>query len=275
MEARFVILHPDDAGEILSATALIRCLKTQVEEAYVYSIVKESHRWLLEQNPNLDEIFVYQDNPKELIHQIRDLLPDYLIDLDGTRAVRRFKHRVKVLDFTINRKNIGDEWMLRAFRTCDLFDIQDDEKGMECVKTTVYQDLLPHAFLDGYIVLSLNYSKPERPVTDDQIIQLAAMTEKPIVVTGDASDRALADRIGKSTGCAVFPTCGDLSLPEMASIFGHAKGAILFDPFWVKLAEAQGVRRIVLNKIMEIAELTDTAMLARSLFQSDHEWITH
>lgn len=129
MEARFIILHPDDPGEILLATALIRCLKTQVEEALVYSVVKECHHWLLDSNPYLDDIFVYQENPMELLDQLKDFLPDYLIDLNGGREVRRFKNRLKVLDFSINRKNIGDQWSKRAFETCTLFDVQDDGKG--------------------------------------------------------------------------------------------------------------------------------------------------
>ncbi len=274
MEVRFIILHPDDPGEILLATALIRCLKTQVEEAWVYSVVKESHRWLLESNPYLDEIFVYKQHPREFLDQLKDFLPDYLIDLDGGRDVRRFKNRLKVLDFSMNRKNLGDQWSKRAFETCTLFDVQDDGQGPQFETTPVYKELLPGNFLEGYFVLSLEYKGNKRPISDDQIIQLVVMTEKPIVVTGSLSNRNLADRIGQSTGCAVFPTCGDLTMPEIASILSHAKGAIVFDSIWSQVTSALGINKVVILENLDITNLKEIALWARSLFHPGHERIT-
>ncbi|MFA6126469.1 MAG: hypothetical protein WC699_04110 [Bacteroidales bacterium] len=274
MEARFVILHPDDTGEILQSTTLIRCLKSQVDGALVYSVVKESNRWLLEDNPFLEEIFCYREDPKELLDQLKDFLPDYLIDLDGSRRVRRFKNRLKVLDFTIDRRNISDRWTERAFSACRLFDVEDDGKGMQLETSSVYKDLLPGNFLDGYLVLSLDTSILQRQMTDEQIIEIAVMIEKPMVVTGSAKDRNLADRIGQSTGCAVFPTCGDLTMPEIASVVGHSSCAIVFDPFWSLVARAVGIKNLEVNRITDPAGLKEIVLWARSNYKADHDRIT-
>ena len=271
MEARFIILHPDDPGEILQSTVLIRCLETQVEGALVYSVVKEAHRWLLESNPHLDEIFAYQDNPKELLDQLKDFLPDYLIDLDGSRGVRPFKNRLKVLDFTINRKNPGDQWLQRAFETCKLFDVQDDGKCPQLEATSLYQQILPGNFLDGYLVLSLDSSLQARTLSDDQIIQMVVMIEKPVVITGNVNDRKLADQIGQSTGCAVFPTCGDLTNTEIASVISHSKGAVVFDPVWSQAASALRINNLLINENKDISGLKNIALWARSLFQPGHD----
>jgi len=271
VEARFIILHPDDSGEILAATALIRCLKTQVDGALVYSVVKKEHLWLLDTNPFLEEVFVFQENPKELIDPLRDFLPDYLIDLDGERKVRRFKNRLKVMDFTINRRNIGDRWLDRAFETCKLFDVHDDGFGQHFELSNSYQEILPGDFLDGYLVLSLDSPKNGRALTDEQIIELVVMIEKPIVIIGTAGDRKLADRIGQSTGCAVFPTCGDFSMSETASVLGHGLGLISFGSVWDQLATALGMRTTVIGEITDSGKLTDTALWARSLFPNNHD----
>jgi len=274
LEARFILLHPDDPGEILLATALIRCLKTQVEEALVYSVVKETHRWLLEFNPYLDEIFAYQENPKELLDELRDFLPDYLIDLDGSRSVRRFKNRLKVLDFTINRKHIDDRWSERAFQTCTLFDVQDDCNGPQLEAGPFKNELLPSAFLEGYLVLSLDSLLDSLPITNDQIIQIVAMIEKPMVICGNLNHRNLADRIGQSTGCAVFPACGDLTNTEILSIISRAKGAMVFDSIWNGAAAALGINRVVIGGNPDSNALKDIALRARSFFQSPDERIT-
>jgi len=271
LEARFIILHPDNPEEILYATALIRCLKTQVEEAQVFSVVKETHRWLLEFNPYLDEIFPYQENPRELLDQLKDFLPDYLIDLDGGREVRRFKNRLKVLDFTINRKNIGDQWTQRAFETCTLFDVQDDGKRQQMETSLQYKELLPGDFLQGYLVLALDSSGKGSCITDEQIIQLVVMIEKPLVITGNRNNRGLADRIGQATGCAVFPTCGDLTHQDIASVLCHARGALVLDPSWSQVSTAVGIRSLVIPENPDKNKLTDIALWARSLFQPGHE----
>lgn len=271
MEARFIVLHPDDPGEILLSSVLIRCLKAQVEGAQVYSLVKGSHAWLLESNPFLDDIFRYQDHPREQLDQLRDFLPDYLIDLDGRREVRRFKNRLKVLDFTINKRNLHDQWTERSLETCRLFDVHDDGKGLQFFPAALDQELLPSEFMDGYIVLSLESDMKVRPLTDSDIISMAVMTEKPIVITGSAADRALADRISQSTGCAVFPTCGDLSNSENGSVLSRAKGAIIFHPFWIRVASALGIERQFIDENRNPTEMKDIALWGRSLFNKGHD----
>jgi ADP-heptose:LPS heptosyltransferase len=87
-----------------------------------------------------------------------------------------------------------------------------------------------------------------------------------MVITGNRKDRDLADRISQSTGCSVFPACGDLSMPEIASILSHAKGAVTFDSVWSQLAPAAGIECFVIRENMDINGLKDTALWARSLF---------
>ncbi len=267
MEARFVILHPDDPAEILLATPLIRCIRTQVEGALVYSAVKKEHLWLLSSNPFLEELFVYQEKPDELLEDLRNFLPDYLIDLDGSRITRRLKGQLKVLDFTINRLNFWEPWSQRAFKTGKLFDVTDDGKGSQLIAAPLDTELLPSDFLDGYLILSLdNAGKSKRLLTDEQIIELAVLTEKPIVVTGNSGDRDLANRIGQASGCAVFPTCGDLTYSQIGSLLSHARGSIVFNAFWDQVAAALGKETFFITENSTLSDRKDIALWARSLF---------
>jgi ADP-heptose:LPS heptosyltransferase len=142
---------------------------------------------------------------------------------------------------------------------------------MQVVASNAYQDLLPGNFLAGYLVLSLESETQPRLLTDEQIIEMAVMIEKPIVITGLTGDRNLADRIGQSTGCAVLPTCGDLSLPEKVSVTGHAAGVIAFDPFWSKIAAATGKSGMALLNREDIPNLKDIALWARSLVSTKND----
>ena len=272
MEARFVFIHPDDPGEILLATSLIRCVKRQVEGAQVYSLVREDHSWLLESNPFLDEIFPFREQPGELSELIRDFLPDYLIDLDGSRRVKRFKSEVKVLDFTLKRRWTTRPWRENAFATCRLFDVTDDGVGPDLIVPPLDPRILPSEFLDGYIALSLESAgKPGLPVTESQVVELAVMIEKPIVVTGSQTERGLANRIGQLAGCAVFPVCGDLSPSQTASVVAGAEGVVLFDSFWDQVAAALGKKKIFIGSKGTPPNLVETALWARSLIKTSHD----
>lgn len=269
MEACFIIIFPDNPTEILSSAALVRCLKNQVEEASVYALVQERHHWLLSLNPHIVDILVYQEKPEEQLDKVRELMPDYIIDLDGTRKMRRLKSRLKILDFPVSLRERHGSFPVRAFETCRLFDVQDDGQGPEFMVSPLDPQLLPSEYLEGYFFLSLESSrKGGRPMSDDQIIDFAVMTERPIVVTGEVVDRHLANRIGQSTGCAVFPTCGDLSRMQIASLLDSAQGALVFDPLWDQLAYVLDTERRFISGDNRPYDMKEYALWARSLFNT-------
>jgi ADP-heptose:LPS heptosyltransferase len=131
--------------------------------------------------------------------------------------------------------------------------------------------VLPGGFWKGYIVLSLDSTKFARPLTDDQIVQMAVMTEKPIVITGQVGDRRLADQIGQASGCAVFPTCGDLTLAELASVWSNAKGVIVFDPIQAQVVDALGIKCYTVPEKTTVHDPQDIALWARSQFTEGNE----
>jgi hypothetical protein len=263
LEACFIVLLPDDPAEILSSAILVRCLKAQVEGAVVYAVVRDDLRWLIDRHPSLDGLFTWREKPLELLEQLKDFLPDYVIDLDGTRQVRRLKNRLKVLDFHIRRKRAGNEWPADAFATCRLFDVTDDGKGYAMVPEHYNAGLLPSEFLKGYVVLSLNSPAKVRALDDEWLTSMAVMTEKPMVITGNPEDRNLANRISQASGCAVFPACGDFTQAQTASLMSRAQGVIAFDPLWIVAAGSLGVP--VINPATGSPE--SVALWARSQFK--------
>ncbi len=242
MEARFIVLLPDNPGMILLATPLIRGLKKQVEESYVYAMVQSDCTWLIQGNPYVDEILTWQNKPDEQIPNVRDLLPDYLINLDEQRSYRRLQRKTKVLEFTVPKsgKHQSGAYSERIFKTVNLFDVEDDKLGIDFQYPTFDPEWLPEKFLGGYVILSLETPVYVKKLTDDRLVELAALIEKPLVVTGPAAERELAEGIGKRTGCIVFPACGDFPDPETASLISASKAVIAYDSKWTGIARAMG-----------------------------------
>ncbi len=250
--------------ELLASGNLIRCLGAQVEGAVVYAVVRDDNAWLTNRHPSLDGVFTYREKPEELLDTLRDFLPDYVIDLDGTRKMRRLKSRLKVLDFTIRRKRSGNDFPVDSFETCRLFDVEDDGEEYRFVPEPPDMGLLPSDFLQGFLVLALDNGSRPRPLGDDLLIELAVMTERPMVVTGNASDRALANRISQASGCAVFPACGDFTRSQTAALISLSKGVIAFDPLWTLVAGSLGIPVMYPGS----GNPENIALWARSLFAS-------
>jgi len=242
MEARFAILLPDNPGKILEATALIRCLKQQVEGSFLYALVSTSTGWMIRNNPWIDEIFTWQARPDEQINLIRDLWPDYLIDLDDSRGYRRFKRKTRVLAFTIGHrpKERLIPYRERIFDTVRLFDVHDDGEGHGFQYPDFNPDWLPAGFLTGYAVLALEGWSACRTMPEDRLVDLVALIEKPLVATGNRAERPLAERLGQRVGCSVYPACGDFPEPETTALISAARAVITMDPGWAGLAAGMG-----------------------------------
>ncbi|MFH0761538.1 MAG: hypothetical protein V2A67_08550 [Bacteroidota bacterium] len=242
MEARFIVLLPDNPGKILSATPLIRGLKKQVEESYIYVMVRSSFAWLIRGNPYVDEILTWQGKPDEQIANVRDLLPDYFLNLDELKTYRRLQQKTRVLEFKVPkaRKTETAIYADRIFKTVYLFDVEDDKQGVDFIYPPFNPDWLPEKFLGGYVVLSLEAPFSGQRLTDDRLVELVSLIEKPLVVTGPAGERELAERIGQRTGCTVFPACGDFPDPETASLISASKAVIAYDSQWPGIVRSMG-----------------------------------
>jgi ADP-heptose:LPS heptosyltransferase len=271
LEACFVVLLPDDPAEILSSAILIRCLKAQVEDAIVHAVIRDDLQWLIFWHPELDGLITWREKPLELLEPLRDFLPDYIIDLDGTKRTHRLKARLKVLDFHIRRKRSGNDWPADAFETCRLFDVEDDGNGYRFVPEPFEGSLLPEDYMQGYLVLSLDSPETVRPIPDDRLIEMAVMTEKPMVITGKAADRNLANRIAQASGCAAFPACGDFTPGQTAAIISRSVGVIALDHLWTTVAGSLGLP--VMNPAA--GDPSSVAIWARTLFPSGHGRKTH
>lgn len=264
LEVGFTILHAPDPGEILRATPLIRSLKKQVEKSWVSCLVPAHLSFLLEDNPHIDQLISYHTKPKEALGQLRELMPDYLIDLVGGWKTRSFKNRLRVMDFTVKRKS-PVPFDQQLFQLVHLFDANDDGKGIDKGFEPFDREKLPENFKDGYLAICLDNSGfPSEPITT-RMVDLINMSGSYVCLTGSAELRPVSDEIGQQVGCHVFSTCGDFSQKEMMAMMHEAYGIVSFDPQWVKVAEAWGKRNTSLLLTKNDVDALDVGSLSATI----------
>ena len=243
----FLLLHPTDAADLLRSTAVIRWLEKQVEGSEVLSVAPSSLSWILEARKP-DRLLTYDRNPLDVRSAIRELLPDYLIDLEGGRHYKRLKSKLKILDFPPGKLS--------------LFDVADDQAGPLFSAPDRDPAWLPESFREGYLLLALDSSAGQRELTEDQLVTLATGIEYPLVLTGNPAERPLADEIARRAGCTVYPACGDFTRLQFASMIKGSVGVLTFDPVWKLIAEVFSKPVIFLSDCKSTPFKGDAASIA-------------
>ena len=103
---KYLIIRFSSIGDIVLTTPVIRCLKNQVEGAVVHYLTKEQYRGILEPNPYIDKLWLYNSNMKELLPQLEQEEFDYIIDLHHNIRTLRIKNKLRKISFSFNKLNL-------------------------------------------------------------------------------------------------------------------------------------------------------------------------
>jgi len=243
---KFLILRFSSIGDIVLTTPVIRGLKLQVEDAQIHYLTKKQYAGIVENNPYVDEVHVFDNNFKELVQELKHEHFDYIIDLHHNLRTARFKSALKVVDFTFNKLNI-EKWLLvnlginklpnihivdRYLKTLSVFDVSNDLKGLEYyIPTADVVDLntLPELFRNGYIAFAIGAQHSTKRLPESKITSLCKKLDFPIVLLGGKEDFATAEAIEKEVGAKVFNACGKFNLNQSASLVKQAIWIISHD----------------------------------------------
>ena len=104
---RFLVLFPSDPLEASFAFQLVDRLQRSYADVWTGLLVPEQNEWITHGPVTADEILLFRKTPGECRNQIRDLLPDYLIDLSGEPRFWLFKKRTQLVHFSLKAKFVN------------------------------------------------------------------------------------------------------------------------------------------------------------------------
>lgn len=258
---KFLFLRFSSIGDIVLTTPVVRRLKEQVPNAEISYLTKPAFAQMLENNPYVNEVLCLEGSIKDVAKKLKYAHFDYIIDLHNNVRTWKLKNRLKTLSFAFRKLNY-EKWVLVNFKinklpnmhivdrymeTVRLFDVQDDNKGLDFFipeETPKATSLLPDKFHKGYIGLVLGANHATKQLSEDKLIALCQIIEKPIVLLGgkDVQDRGKA--LAKSFPENVHNTCGELSLAESAQLVKEARVIITPDTGLMHIAAALGKKII-------------------------------
>lgn len=255
MKTKFLIIRFSSIGDIVLTSPVVRCLKTQYPGAEVHFLTKKRNADLLQANPYIDKIQLYDGSISNLISDLKAEKYDYIIDLHNNLRSLAVKFSLNAQSYSFNKLNfrkllftrfgintMPDRHIVdRAMETLRSFNIENDGKGLDYFipdGDEFLQEELPENFRSGYIALVLagTYTTKKMPVAKYR--NLISGSNVPFVLLGGKSERILASEILDWNTGNVVDFTGQLRINQSASLVKKARLVISNDTGLMHIAAA-------------------------------------
>jgi ADP-heptose:LPS heptosyltransferase len=254
-KTKVLIIRFSSIGDILLTTPVVRCLKEQLEgEVEVHYLVKKEYQGLLELNPHIDVIHVYDKNLKALSAGLEKEGFHYIIDLHKNMRSKMVKRHLTGMHFSFRKLNI-EKWILvnvgidrlpdlhivdRYFEAVKALGVKNDGKGLEYFipesEEVNTMKLLGHE-QGRYVVFAIGAAHEGKRLPLHKMTELCHLINRPVVLIGGKED-ALDGHAIASVNKNVTNLCGKTNIHGSASIIKQASLVICHDSGMMHVAAA-------------------------------------
>jgi len=253
---KFLVIRFSSIGDIVLTSPIVRGLHQQVEDAEVHYLTKPDHASLLEANPYIKKVHILDEIPSRTIGLLKEEGFDYVIDLQNNIRSLNIKRALKRMYFTVHKLNLK-KWLLVRFKinrlpglhivdrymqTVRLFDVEDDEKGLDYFIPAgehVTTGDLPEPFRVGYIALVIGAQHTTKKLPPEKLEALADALQHPVILVGGPGDRESGERLAASLPKKeILNGCGKWSVHQSASVIQQARVVITHDTGMMHIAAA-------------------------------------
>jgi len=255
LKTKFLIIRFSSIGDIVLTSPVVRCLKTKFPEAEVHFLTKKRNADLLQANPYIDQIQLYDISLSDTIQRLKTENYDYIIDLHNNLRSLRVKLGLKARSYSFNKLNFQKLLLTRLklntmpdrhivdrnLETIRPFNIVNDGKGLEHFipeEDEFPLSELPESFRSGYVALVLagTYTTKRMPV--EKYRRLISESNIPFVLLGGKGERTMASSILEWNIGNVMDFTGKLRINQSASLVKNAKLVISNDTGLMHIAAA-------------------------------------
>jgi heptosyltransferase II len=276
---RILIVNVNWLGDVLFSTPLIRAVRQRFPDAHIGCMVVPRCKDILESNPRLNEIIIYDEDGRHkgllgklsLISSLRSKKFDtaILLHRSFTRACmvflagisRRIGYHMPKRSFLLTENvNLPDRETHRVDFFLNLgksLEISSADKNYEFFISDEHRQNIKRVFgkegigdKDTVIVINAGGNWEPKRWPKENFAKLADELAKGfgarIVITGAKKDLGLAEYIASLMRKRPYISCGRTSLKELAAIFERADLVISNDSGPMHIAVSMGAKTIAL-----------------------------
>ena len=246
---KILVVRFSSIGDIVLTSPVIRCIKQQITDVEVHFLTKTPFKTLLEHNPHIDRVITIDKEVTEVSSLLKEEAYDHLVDLHKNLRTNRLKAALKVPSTTFRKLN-PEKWLMtnlkinrlpdahivdRYFEAVQKLNVQNDQEGLDFFSEGGSQN---HAPFKNYIAIAIGGAHNTKRYPVDQMKEVVARLDQPIVLLGGKEDAGDGDAIAMVDGSRVFNACGKTSIQESALILKDANLVITNDTGMMHIAAA-------------------------------------
>lgn len=243
---KFLVIRFSSIGDIVLASPVLRCLKTQVSTAEVHFLTKRSFKAVTEANPYIDRFFYLDDDIDDVIEELKKEDYDYIIDLHKNFRSAKVRRKLGKSSFIIDKLSLekflltkfhinrmpGRHITLRSLDTLSAFGVKDDGRGLDYFipeSEMISEKDIPASHHAGYIAMVIGASYPTKKLPVYKLKELCEKIDHPIILVGGKEDREEGEQVAAVDSGKIYNACGKFSLNESADIVRRSKLVISHD----------------------------------------------
>lgn len=252
---RFLIIRLSSIGDIVLTTPVIRCLKQQVPNAEVHVLTRSAFRPVLQHNPYIDRLHLWDKSYLLLMDQLRQIEFDQIIDLHHNAKTLRIKHDLGVPASCFHKLNI-EKYLLTAFKlnvlpkkhivdryldTVKALGVKNDGRGLDyflAESDMLGKSDIPGAQWGGFVAVVIGAALGTKRWPTEHFKTFCAQLDHPIVLLGGKEDRPRGEEIAAVDPIKIYNACGKFSLNESADWVRRSKFVVTGDTGLMHIAAA-------------------------------------
>lgn len=253
---KILIIRYSSMGDIILTTPVVRCLKkTEGLKAEVHYATKKAFAGMLDANPHVDMVHVFDDDFGDLIRRLWREQFDLIVDLHNNIRSLRTRLSLSKPSKKFRKLNI-QKWMLTALKVNRLPDIHIVDRYLETVQhlgvendgagldffipesENTFPDAIPKSHRKGYTAFAIGGRHFTKRLPAEKIIEVCQRLKAPVVLLGDVHDSERGKTVQAACPDRVFNACGQLSLFQSAFMIKSASLVITHDTGLMHMAAA-------------------------------------
>ncbi|MFK8039295.1 MAG: glycosyltransferase family 9 protein [Crocinitomicaceae bacterium] len=249
---KILVVRFSSIGDIVLTTPIVRALKNQLDDVTIHYLTKKSFQGILSNNPNIDQVFVIENDLRPVLADLKREKYDFIVDLHHNLRTSRLKmalsapsasfpklnlRKFLLTQFKINKMpkiHIVD----RYFKAVKKLGVVNDHKGLDFFIPELDEvQLIDYHIPKTYIAFAIGAQFATKRLPIESMIELIGNIELPVALLGGEGDKAAAKSIAKACQNSIDLT-GQLNLNQSASIVQQAHKVISHDTGLMHIAAA-------------------------------------
>lgn len=247
---KFLLIRLSSIGDVVITTPVVRCIAEQVKDAEVHFLTRKAFVPLLEANPYIRKIHVYDDNLPEVLKELKDEGFDYVIDLHKNLRTRRLRMHLRSRWISYHKLNIlkwirvrtrwkvlpGKHLVDRYFEALQPIGVKNDGKGMDFFLPAV---TVPTGIPEGqFVAITLGAKFATKAIPVHKAAEFCKELPYPVVVLGGKAEMEKSAELAALLPGKVTDLSGQLDLPGSAYVISRASCLITGDTGLMHIAAA-------------------------------------